>query len=297
MQDVDFFLEYLEYQRHYSHYTVDSYRKDLDDYFSYLEQENISYLKMEYSDVRLYLMYLKDIRKQKPSTILRHLSSIRGFYRYLCLRKKVSSNVFSLISGPKQEKKLPRYFEYNELEELFNTCDLTMEAGQRDRLILEILYATGIRVGELVQIKLDDIKLEKQQILIHGKGNKERIVNYGEYAKEILEIYLKDGYIKLNKQQSKYLFLNQQGRALTTRGVRYLLEQMMKKTSIQKNISPHMLRHTFATHLLNEGCDILSVKELLGHESLSSTQVYTHVTTDQLKEIYHHKFPRSTLKK
>lgn len=297
MQDVDLFLEYLEYQKHYSHYTVDNYKKDIDDYFSYLAKENISYLKIEYSDVRLYLMYLKDIKKQKSSTILRHLSSIRGFYRYLCSQKKVSSNVFSLISGPKQEKKLPRYFEYNELEELFEISDLTIPTGQRDRLILEILYATGIRVGELVQIKQEDVKIEKQQILIHGKGNKERIVNYGEYAKEILNLYLEDGYRKLNKQQSKYLFLNQQGRMLTTRGVSYLLEKMMKKTSIQKNISPHMLRHTFATHLLNEGCDILSVKELLGHESLSSTQVYTHVTTEQLKEIYHHKFPRSILKK
>ncbi len=295
MEDVNRFLEYLEYQRHYSDCTVDSYRKDLEAYFSYLEQEGLSYLKITYSDVRLYLMYLKDNQQDKASTISRHLSSLRSFYRYLCAEQKVESNVFLLVTSPKQEQRLPRYFEYNELEALLAVPDITTPIGQRDRLILEILYATGIRVGELVKIKREDINQYHQQILIHGKGSKERIVNYGEYAADSLSLYLKDGYQQLNKFNSSYLFLNNQGRVITTRGVAYILDKLIKQTSIHKNISPHMIRHTFATHLLNEGCDILSVKELLGHESLSSTQIYTHVTTEHLKEVYHHNFPRSVL--
>lgn len=296
MEDIDHFLEYLEYQRHYSHYTIDNYRIDLEAYFTYLDQEMLSYLNITYDDVRLYLMYLKDTKLLKPATISRHLSSLRGFYHYLCSNGKISSNVFSLITSPKQEQNLPRFFEYNELEELLAVPDIDTPLGQRDRLILELLYATGIRVGELVNITIHDIYLDKQQILIHGKGNKQRIVNYGEYAADILEIYLKDGYQTLNKWKSPYLFLNHQGRKLTTRGVSYILDKVIQQTSVHKHISPHMIRHTFATHLLNEGCDILSVKELLGHESLSSTQIYTHVTTEHLKDIYHQSFPRASFK-
>lgn len=297
VEDLNLFLEYLEYQKHYSYCTVDSYQRDLEDYFQYLEKEGISYLDVTYDDTRLYLMHLKDERKEKAATISRHLSALRSFYRYLLKKNKVSSNVFMLVTSPKKEKKLPRYFEYNELEALFATCDVTTPLGQRDRLILEMLYATGVRVSELLQIKITDIQFSSMQILIHGKGSKDRIVDFGQYALEALELYLKDGYEKLNRFHCQEIFLNQNGRVLTARGVSYLLDKAIKKTSIQKKISPHVLRHTFATHLLNEGCDILSVKELLGHESLSSTQIYTHVTTQQLKDIYHHSFPRATLKK
>ena len=294
MEDYDKYLEYLEYQKHYSNYTVDNYKEDIDAYFAYLNREGIDYLKIEYSDIRLYLMYLKEEKKEKASTIGRHLSALRSFYRYLASIGKVDSNLFLLISAPKKEKNLPRYFEYNELEELFAVPDLTTALGQRDRLILELLYATGTRVGELVNIDLRDINRDQQQILIRsGKGNKDRIVLYGEYAKEILDLYLKEGYQELKKGEEKALILNNQGRRITTRGVRYLLTNLIHKTSLHKNISPHMIRHSFATHLLNEGCDILSVQELLGHASISSTQIYTHVTTERLKEVYRDAFPRA----
>ncbi len=294
MDDYDRYLEYLEYQKHYSHYTVDNYKEDLDDYFAYLNREEISYLDIEYSDIRLYLMYLKEEKKEKASTIGRHLSALRSFYRYLASQGKVDSNLFLLISAPKKEKNLPRYFEYNELEELFQVPDLTTPLGQRDRLILELLYATGMRVGELVEINVNDLDRSQSQILVRtGKGNKQRMVLYGEYAAEILDLYLKEGYQELRKGEEKALILNNQGRRITTRGVRYLLSNLIKKTSLHKNISPHMIRHSFATHLLNEGCDIMSVQELLGHASISSTQIYTHVTTDHLKEVYRNAFPRA----
>lgn len=162
-------------------------------------------------------------------------------------------------------------------------------------MILELLYATGVRVSELINIKRSDL-LGDRTIKVMGKGSKERIVRYGEYAEEILNLYLHDGYIALNKDKLDYIFLNDRGGKLTTRGVRYILDKIISDTSLEKKISPHMLRHSFATHLVNEGCDILSVKELLGHESLSSTSVYTHVSNARLRDVYFKTHPRAKKK-
>ena len=171
--------------------------------------------------------------------------------------------------------------------------DVLTQKGQRDLLLLEMLYGTGVRVGEIVNIKVKDIDLSSHSILILGKGNKERIVTYGEYCEDALKNYLSDGYYSLNLKKSEYLFLNKNGECLTERGVRYILDQIIKKTTLNKSISPHMLRHSFATHLLNEGCDLITVQKLLGHESIKATQIYTHVTTDRLKEVYYNSFPRA----
>ncbi len=290
---LDKYLDYLKYQKNYSEYTVISYCNDIVEYLNYLDTEALDFKKVEYSDIRFYLMFLKDNKEDNNASIDRKLSALRGFYKFLANEKIVSNNVFSLINGPKKEKKLPRYFEYNELEELFLVPDRSTILGQRDLLLLELLYATGVRVGELVNIKVGDIDLTSRSILILGKGNKERIVTYGEYCEEILKEYLNDGYVRLNLGREEYLFLNKNGKQLTERGVRYILDQIIKKTSLNKNISPHMLRHSFATHLLNEGCDLLTVQKLLGHESIKATQIYTHVTTDRLKEVYYKSFPRA----
>lgn len=289
------YLDYLKYQKNYSDYTIENYHRDILEFFDYLDREVLDYKSVVYSDLRFFLMYLKDEKKDKNSSIDRKLSSLRGLYQYLANEGIVSNNVFSLLNGPKKEKKLPRYFEYNELESLFEACDLSNALGQRDRLILEMLYATGVRVGELVSIKVSDINFSSRTILILGKGNKERIVPYGDYCEEILKLYLKDGYLSLNNQNSPYLFLNARGGRLTERGVRYLLEEIIKKTSVQKNISPHMIRHSFATHLLNQGCDLMTVQKLLGHESIKATQIYTHVTTDRLRSVYQNSFPRARI--
>lgn len=290
------YLDYLKYEKNYSKYTIINYSDDIEEFLDYIESEGLEFDKIVYSDIRFYLMYLKDNKQDNNSSIDRKLSSLRGFYKYLANNNIVKTNVFSLVNGPKKAKKLPRFFEYNELEELFNACDLSTSLGQRDRLILEMLYATGVRVGELVSIKVKDIDRSSRSILILGKGNKERYVTYGDYCSDILDLYLNDAYNKLNIKNSEYLFLNNNGGELTDRGVRYILDQVIKKTSLKKNISPHMIRHSFATHLLNEGADLLSVQKLLGHESIKATQIYTHVTTDRLKEVYFRSFPRAKKK-
>ena len=290
---INEYLDYLKYEKNYSSYTIINYNNDIEEYFLYLDRESINFLDVEYSDLRFYLMYLKDEKQDNNSSIDRKLSALRGFYKYLANNKYIKSNPFKLLSGLKKSKKLPRYFEYNELEELFNVCDLETPIGQRDRLLLEMLYATGVRVGELVNIKVSDIDLGTRNILILGKGNKERYVIYGEYCEEVLKLYLNDGRVLLNKKDSDYLFLNKTGGNLGERGVRYILDNLIDKTSINKKISPHMIRHSFATHLLNEGCDLLTVQKLLGHESIKATQIYTHVTTDRLKEVYYNSFPRA----
>ncbi|MBQ3298011.1 MAG: tyrosine recombinase XerC [Bacilli bacterium] len=287
------YLEYLKYQKNYSDYTIKSYKDDVLEYLNYLNREALNFKKVEYSDIRFYLMYLKDEKKDDNSSINRKLSSLRGFYKFMANEGIVKSNVFSLVNGPKKSKKLPRYFEYNELEELFKVPDTRNPLGQRDLLLLEMLYATGVRVGELVSIKVKDIDLNNRNILILGKGNKERFVQFGEYCEDILKEYLKDGRKILNSKDSEYLFLNNNGGELTERGVRFILDKLIKQTGINKNISPHMIRHSFATHLLNEGCDLLTVQKLLGHESIKATQIYTHVTTDRLKEVYYQSFPRA----
>ena len=293
MNELNDYLEYLKYQKNYSDYTVENYKHDIIEYLEYLNSENLNFKDIEYSDIRFFLMYLKDTKKDDNSSINRKLSSLRGFYKYLANNNIVKTNVFSLVNGPKKSKKLPRYFEYNELEELFNVPDIRTPLGQRDSLILEMLYATGVRVGELVNIKVSDIDLGRRNIIILGKGNKERFVTYGEYCEDILKTYLNNGRRFLNSGNSDYLFLNNNGGQLTDRGVRFILDKLIQKTSINKNISPHMIRHSFATHLLNEGCDLLTVQKLLGHESIKATQIYTHVTTDRLKEVYFNSFPRA----
>ncbi|MBR2998036.1 MAG: tyrosine recombinase [Bacilli bacterium] len=295
MKELNSYLDCLKYQKNYSSYTVLNYKDDILEYFDFLKREELSFLDVEYSDIRFYLMYLKDEKKDNNSTINRKLSSLRGFYKYLCNEGFIKSNVFSLVNGPKKSKKLPRYFEYNELEELFLVPDRRTPLGQRDLLILEMLYATGVRVGELVHIKVSDIDFNNKTIIILGKGNKERVVCFGEYCLEALNLYLSDGRERLNCNNIDSLFLNSNGYEITERGVRYVLDQLIKKTCINKKISPHMIRHSFATHLLNQGCDLITVQKLLGHESIKATQIYTHVTTDRLKEVYYHTFPRAKL--
>ena len=290
---INDYLDYLKYQKNYSEYTIISYKDDIEEFFNYIESENLDYKSVVYSDIRFYLMFLKDEKKDNNSSIDRKLSSLRGFYKYLANEGIVKTNVFSLVNGPKKAKKLPRYFEYNELEEMFNIPDTKTSLGQRDLLLLEMLYATGVRVGELVNIKVSDIDINNKNILILGKGNKERYVQFGEYCQDALINYLNDGRILLNTNKEEYLFLNNNGGVLTERGVRYILDKIIKQTGINKNISPHMIRHSFATHLLNEGCDLLTVQKLLGHESIAATQIYTHVTTDRLKEVYYRSFPRA----
>lgn len=292
--DLDNYLDYLKYNRNYSDNTIISYNEDINEYLIYLNRECLKYNEIEYSDLRGLLDYYEK-NNNKPTSIRRKISSLKGFYKYLVREKAINKNPFMFVSLPKKNNKLPVFLNYNELIEVFDSIDITNDLGLRDRLIVELLYATGVRVGELVNIKLNDIDYNDLSIKVLGKGSKERIVFYNKICKDILEKYLK---IRSNfNPKCDYLILNFRGEQITTRGISLILEKIIKNTSILKNIHPHVLRHTFATHLLNNGCDLLTVQELLGHVSISTTGIYTHVTEENIIKEYYNTHPRSRLKK
>lgn len=291
---IQSFLEYLQYEKNYSKETITNYEIDLLDFYSYMQTHHITEKSFSYNDARDYIRFLSEEKKESAATVSRYISALRTYFKYLVREEKLDKNVFALVKLPKKGKHLPKFFYYNEIREMLDSIDKSTEAGVRDYLIVHLLYATGVRVSELVGIKVEDISLEKNQIKILGKGAKERYVYFDNHTKECLKEYLSEARPKLSKSlKTNHLLLNQKGETLTARGIRYILNKMIQKTSIEKNISPHMLRHSFATSLLNEGCDIMSVQELLGHANLSATGIYTHVTNDRLKEVYYKTMPRA----
>jgi integrase/recombinase XerC len=290
---VDDYLSYLRYQRNYSNHTIINYENDIKEFLDFIKSQNISITKVTYSDIRFYLMDLYN-KKFSRNSVSRKLSSLRSFYKYLLREDKIKENPFTLVSSPKKAIRLPKFLYYEELEKLFAAPDINTPLGQRNSLILEMLYATGMRVSELVSVKLKDIDYFNKVIRVVGKGNKERLVSFGAYCEDILEKYINDGRQKLlNNNETDIVLLNNRGKPLTDRGVRLIIDNLMKQSCINTHISPHVLRHTFATHMLNEGADLLTVQELLGHANLSTTQVYTHVTNERLREVYLHSHPRA----
>lgn len=292
-KEIDKFIEYLKYQRNYSDFTCNNYKKDLNEYNSFILSNKINYKNMDYNEVKEYVIYLNK-KNDAKSTISRKLSSLRTFYKYLVLNNKVESNPFLLVSSPKKEKRIPKFINYNNMEEILNVPNIKTKEGQRERVILEVLYASGVRVSELVNIKLKDIDFSNKNILIFGKGSKERLVSFGDYALEYINLYLKEGRnLLLDGVKSDYLIVGKKSEKLTTRRVEQIIDDIIKRTSIKLNITPHMFRHTFATHLLDNGCDLLVVQDLLGHASLSSTEIYTHVSNEHLREVYLKCHPRN----
>ncbi len=292
-KEIDRFIEYLKYQRNYSDFTCNNYKKDLNEYNSFILSNKINYKNMDYNEAKEYVIYLNK-KNDAKSTISRKLSSLRTFYKYLVLNNKVESNPFLLVSSPKKEKRIPKFINYNNMEEILNVPNIKTKEGQRERVILEVLYASGVRVSELVNIKLKDIDFSNKNILILGKGSKERLVSFGDYALEYINLYLKEGRnLLLDGVKSDYLIVGKKSEKLTTRRVEQIIDDIIKRTSIKLNITPHMFRHTFATHLLDNGCDLLVVQELLGHASLSSTEIYTHVSNEHLREVYLKCHPRN----
>ena len=284
------FLKYLKLEKHYSNYTILNYGKDLKVFLRFLDENKInSFNKVDYQVIRQYLAHLYELEYTSKS-IARHISSLKSFYKYLLKEDIVKTNPTHLISNPKIEKKLPKFLYYNELEKLFAIPDQTTLFGMRDLTIIETFYSTGIRVSELINIKIGDIDFHEQTIRILGKGNKERIVLYGKVLKDYLAKYLP---LRSEKATTDYLFINKYGKGLTDRGVRLIIDNILKKGLVNYHISPHTLRHTFATHMLDNGADLRVVQELLGHESLSSTEVYTHLSNEHLREVYLNTHPRS----
>ena len=292
-KEINKFIEYLKYQRNYSDFTCNNYKKDLNEYNSFILSNKINYKNMDYNEAKEYVIYLNK-KNDAKSTISRKLSSLRTFYKYLVLNNKVESNPFLLVSSPKKEKRIPKFINYNNMEEILNVPNIKTKEGQRERVILEVLYASGVRVSELVNIKLKDIDFSNKNILIFGKGSKERLVSFGDYALEYINLYLKEGRnLLLDGVKSDYLIVGKKSEKLTTRRVEQIIDDIIKRTSIKLNITPHMFRHTFATHLLDNGCDLLVVQELLGHASLSSTEIYTHISNEHLREVYLKCHPRN----
>ncbi|MCG1012422.1 tyrosine recombinase XerC [Tepidanaerobacter sp. GT38] len=294
-QLIDSFINYLRATKTKSENTTKAYAEDLSQFLEYLKEKKLSepvLINVNHLHIRGFLAYLTD-RKLSKRTIARKLSTLRSFYKYLTVEGLTKQNVAKAVHAPKTSKRLPLFLYPQEIEALLSAPNNDI-LGIRDRAILELLYATGMRVGELVSLKTSDINFGANFIVVFGKGSKERIVFFGQKAAESLEEYLKKSRPYLVKNiECDSLFLNKNGTALSDRSVRRIIEKYVKVAALNSHISPHTLRHTFATHMLSNGADLKTVQELLGHSSLSTTQIYTHVTKDRLKEVYDKTFPHN----
>jgi integrase/recombinase XerC len=321
---VQEFLNYLKFEKRFSEHTAKCYGADLEQFSQFLTgrsdsgphiDDHISLgdhgsatavatqtslkldqllLSVDINSVRAYLALLNE-RHYAKATIARKLATLRSFYKFLVKRNQISSNPVMAVRTPKQDKRLPRFLEYEEVKRLLETPPMDNWLGARDRAIMETLYSTGVRVSELVALNMDDIDFLGEVVHIRGKGKKERIVPIGTSALQVIQHYMEFRNKRAHSNpnfDSKVLFVNKHGRRLSTRSVRRKMDKYLKMAGLDISISPHTLRHSFATHMLNNGADLRSVQELLGHQSLSTTQIYTHLTTKKLKEVYDKAHPR-----
>jgi len=265
-----------------------NYRIDLNQFLNYLKERELSLFSVERLRAREFLYHLEK-RKFSRRSLARKISAVRSFFRYLIREGKAQNNPFELISTPKLQKRLPNFLYPNEVEKLLEAPDSKGVLGLRDRALMELLYGSGIRVSETIKLNLTDLDLEEGEVRVFGKGSKERIALMGSKSREAIRKYLSER----GKTQSKALFLNKRGGRLTQRSVERLIKFYAKKIGLERPVTPHTLRHTFATHLLSGGADLRTVQELLGHASLSTTQVYTHITKEKLKSVYDLAHPRA----
>lgn len=283
---------YLQIQRNLSENTIKAYMRDLSAFSEFVENFwQLDLLEVDHHLIRDYLAVLH--RKQlKQSSISRHLAAIKGFYKYLTKLEVIKKNPSSVIKMPKKGKYLPRSFTVDEMKWFLSSIDKSTPLGLRDKAIFELLYASGIRLHELILLNIGSIDTKMEYIRVLGKGRKERIVPLGEHAAYAVVEYLEKSRPKLCKT-SEALFVNNRGNRLTERGVQYLLNKRIEQTTLNKHISPHSIRHSFATHLLDAGADLRVVQELLGHANLSTTQIYTKVSRSRLKSVYNSSHPRA----
>ena len=286
---IEKFKNYLTVEKNYSEHTIKNYLADLKEFAEFLSGQTVE--SVDYLTVRKFLGVLRG-RSISKRSVARKLSSLRTFYRFLQRDGYVKDNPVANVSTPKMDKKLPSFLDEKTVIKLVTAPEKKTFQDSRDRAILETLYSTGIRVGELVGIDTDDVDFISGVVKVLGKGRKERLAPIGEKAISIIREYLEYRNSK-KKPDKKALFLNKSGKRLTQRSVRRIVDRYIKKLSITEHVSPHTLRHSFATHLLNRGADLRSVQELLGHKNLSTTQIYTHVTTERLKTVYDKAHPRA----
>lgn len=293
---IDRYLETLRVERGLSSNTIESYSRDLLRFADFLGERGLD-LTLSRDEVRFFLHSLRE-SGLKPRSLNRIISSVRGFYKHLLREGVVESNPFSVVESPRFDKKLPPLVSREEVRSLIESAPDARKplepAGIRDRAMLELLYATGLRISELLSLKLNDVNLESGFLITCGKGSKERLVPVGTDAKKWLAKYLMDSRMKLlKKRSSSSLFLNRSGRPLSRQGLAKILKQYSRKAGLAHPIYPHLLRHSFATHLLEGGADLRSVQAMLGHADISTTQIYTHINRSHLKKIYDKHHPRS----
>lgn len=293
------FLNWLQNEKVCSANTIVAYQKDLEQFEIFLRERKLSIEHVDYRELRLYLMTLQKGQDLKKTTVGRKTAAMKSFFKFLYREGLIAHNPADLISAPKKEKHLPSVISEIDMTAFLDDA-LSGEAPEklRDKAIFELLYSSGLRVSELVDINITDIEKQKGILRVVGKGKKERIVPVGEQAQEALNDYMEHGRPLLSKHAKTEndklaLFLNQRGGRLSTRGVEYILEQYVKKGALKYKVSPHAFRHTFATHLLDNGADLRVIQELLGHESLSTTQIYTEVSTSHLQQVYLKSHPRA----
>ncbi len=291
----DKFLDYLIYQKDYSTKTIESYRHEINHFIGFLQSEGIDdYNQVSYRFLRGYMAKLHEENLSK-SSINHKLSALRSFYNYMLKQEYVIDNPFLLIESQKVASRNPDFLFPQEMMGLLDSIKTNDELGKRNKAMLELLYASGLRCSEIVNLKLTDIDYDCQLLLIHGKGGKDRYVPFHDYAKEVLITYLDEARnsLMIKSESHSYVFVNVRGNKITNRGVQNVVDRMSQLYDPTKKIHPHTFRHSFATHLLNEGADIRAVQELLGHANLSTTQIYTHITKDHLKAVYQKAHPRN----
>lgn len=290
---LECFLDYLTIERGLAQNTIISYRYDLIKYINFLKKNNISSFNQTKKDlVNNYFVYLRK-KNLEINSISRNLVAVKMLYRFLLIEGFIKEDITGLIEFPRMSKKLPHVLSLREINLLLDKANFKSNLGLRDQAILELLYATGLRVSELIYLKIDDINMENRMLKCLGKGSKERIIPFGSKAYQSLRLYLDKVRQKLVKNPNEdILFLNSRGERLSRQGIFYLVKKYVRKAGIEKKITPHTLRHTLATHLLENGADLRSVQEMLGHSDISTTQIYTHVSRKWVSEEYYRAFPR-----
>ena len=288
VKEIEQFIQYLIAEKNYSQLTAKAYNVDMFDFYDFIKQKNIELINCTKNIIREYLATLYN-RNLKRSSIVRKFAVLKSFYKFLIMINVIKINPTTSMSTPKKDKRIPLFLTEQEIKNLLNLPNIDL----RDKAMLELLYSSGIRIEEMVSINLKDVDFMSANIKILGKGAKERIVPVGDICLFAIKNYLDERINKgLNYSINSPLFLNKYGNRITQRGARKILHSWFIKSSITKKVSPHTLRHTFATHLLDNGCDINSVQQMLGHKNLSTTQIYTHVTLESLRKIYNKAHPR-----
>jgi integrase/recombinase XerC len=297
-KEIKSFIQHIEREKNFSENTVTSYRNDLSDFSKFLKERNLQgdlFHQIDRPLLRDFLVFLKR-KRLKEVTIAHKVFVLRSFFKYLLRKRKIFSNPASFLSSPRKKKKLPTFLTISQMESLLKLPTKESFRGLRDLAILELFYSTGTRLSELANLDLSSVDFQGGVVRVLGKGKKERIIPVGKEALEALRNYLnlrRFAFKGRSMMNGEAIFLNQSGKRLSARSIGRMVKKYTAQISEDQKTSPHTLRHTFATHLLDQGADLLAVKELLGHESLSTTQTYTHVTTDRLKKIYKKAHPRA----